>query len=1259
MLLLAAIAALSAPAVPLASCPLLPAPPQIDGRLGAGEWAKAAAVGPFTALGDPGSLAPSQPKVLVGHTAQGLYIAAFLPCPGKPKADVREHDGNLWDDDAVEIFIQPPQSRQYYQFIANAAGARYEGVGVMGKQWDAAWRAAAGSGQGGWILEVEIPFAAFGRGRPADGEVWRFNVGWDRQTPARLLATWAPIASKSYHTPEAFGRLVFVRGGAVLRRLDVSWQPLEGAAQIKAEAGGGSGRLVVGEAEKPTGPAGASISAAAKAELGRPKSVKVEVYAGSRPSFSAAVPVAKLPALEIAMRTYFLREDKIYIQADGRRLGQRALRGAKLRAELREPGGRVLSKAEADFRGTRAWAWLGVRGVRPGRYEVAIRAVGKSGREFFSEVRQVKIPPKPAWLGNKLGISDRIYPPFKPLRYSGRAILPWGRRYEFGVLPFPSRVVSRGEDLLAGPIRLIAVVNGRQQKWQGGGPIFTRRTASRCEFTVRAEGQDVSVRARLWCEYDGCLRCDWEIVPKRRKLRLELLRFEMPYRPEHARLLYHYPGRWRSAFNAGSLPPDGLVTHFRPYVWLGDEWRGLAWFCPSDRGFEPADRGRVTEIVPGREQTVLRINMIERPRPLEEPLSFTFGFEATPIRPNPETVWDYRIIHSGRYGLEKATWSPAAYIEYPARGAIRVEEGTLEAWVRPNFDPNVPVKPDDPGRGRYNRNFFLLRAGRHTVGFYWNIDDRGMRVYVRTPDGRYPVVRGARMQWKKGEWHHVAFSWGREIRIYCDGKLALRVPFKGLGVPADALAGGSIQVGSPGACEFDVDELCISDIQREPRGHKGPLAADEHTLLLERFERLVRGPRGMKMVPEVGPEGRVFGPLKLVDGRFGRAAALRYVGKPVPILRRYRELGVRTICFHEHWSRIQNYFAPWRPDQLRSLVRACHENGLRLLVYYGYELSNIAPEWELYRDEVLIYPRGGGYHRQPEQRCYICCYNSAWQDYLAWAIARTIDEFDVDGVYLDGTANPFGCANVGHGCGWVDEAGQWHRNYPFFAARQMMKRIFNIVKSRKPRGLVNVHQSTCMTIPSVGFATSYWDGEQFGSIPREQAGFALKVLPLDAFRAEFMGHNWGVPAELLCYDRPYTFTEALAFTLPHDVLVRPLRPQYIEMASRIWLAAERFGKKRARFLPYWENSEYVQTDGPGTLCTIWSRGRAGAMVVVSNVADRARRVEARLNLRALGLPERLAAEDVMEGKRLSVRGGRLSFWLEPLQFRLLILRPAR
>jgi len=266
-----------------------------------------------------------------------------------------------------------------------------------------------------------------------------------------------------------------------------------------------------------------------------------------------------------------------------------------------------------------------------------------------------------------------------------------------------------------------------------------------------------------------------------------------------------------------------------------------------------------------------------------------------------------------------------------------------------------------------------------------------------------------------------------------------------------------------------------------------------------------------------------------------------------------------------------------------------------------------------------------------------------------------MDEYDIDGVYLDGTAHPWHCGNRWHGCGYEGADGKWRKTYGIFAAREMMRRIYAIVKSRKPRGQVNVHNSTMMVIPSLGWATSTWDGEQFGSM--DPGPHFEEVLPLDAFRAEFMGQQWGVPAEFLCYNRPYTYEQALAFTLLHDVLVRSSN---MAIAGRLWRVMDEFGRKESRWLPYWENGSFVTTSPKGVHASVYSRGAQGAMIVVSNLGRKQVAATVQLQLRALSLAQtRLEAVDAMKDETIPLLGNRLELSLGPMGWRTIRVLPKK
>lgn len=158
----------------------------------------------------------------VRHDAQGLKIAVSAVEPDMPGlvAKVAKRDGNVWTDDSIELFIQPGPDAggRYYQFIANTLGGQYDGAGGPGlpafgdASWDGDWRVTATKGDGGFMLEFEIPFATLGVPPPRLGECWRMNVCRSRQSrrtgAAAELSTWSQTGG-AFHAPARFGTLLF------------------------------------------------------------------------------------------------------------------------------------------------------------------------------------------------------------------------------------------------------------------------------------------------------------------------------------------------------------------------------------------------------------------------------------------------------------------------------------------------------------------------------------------------------------------------------------------------------------------------------------------------------------------------------------------------------------------------------------------------------------------------------------------------------------------------------------------------------------------------------------------------------------------------------------------------------------------------------------------------------------------------------------------------------------------------------------------
>jgi len=374
------------------------------------------------------------------------------------------------------------------------------------------------------------------------------------------------------------------------------------------------------------------------------------------------------------------------------------------------------------------------------------------------------------------------------------------------------------------------------------------------------------------------------------------------------------------------------------------------------------------------------------------------------------------------------------------------------------------------------------------------------------------------------------------------------------------------------------------------------------------------------------------------------------------VLDHITELGVKTLVSYENWTPIQGYWKTTEESKLRHLVSECHKRGIKVLLYFGYELSTLAPEWGKMADDVLV--KGvngefaGGYQRLPEQRAYIVCYNSRWQDYFIEGISRALEDYGFDGVYLDGTIEPWGCANERHGCGYRTLDGSLKATYPIFAVRELMKRLYTIIQSKG--GIVNAHQSTCCVTPTLAFCHSYWDGEQFQG--GELATEALQKLPLDTFRAEFMGKNFGIPCEFLVYEKPpdWTFERALAFTLLHDVLVRPLNLEELELMSKIWKAMTDFGVSTAEWYPYWENERFLKLE-PDYIKASFYQKKDKLLLVVSNLSDK-QEVEGKviLDTTALKISGNLRlCYDAITGENIPIKDSGVQISLQPMTARLI------
>ncbi|MBQ7841503.1 MAG: hypothetical protein IJ390_13615 [Lachnospiraceae bacterium] len=297
---------------------------------------------------------------------------------------------------------------------------------------------------------------------------------------------------------------------------------------------------------------------------------------------------------------------------------------------------------------------------------------------------------------------------------------------------------------------------------------------------------------------------------------------------------------------------------------------------------------------------------------------------------------------------------------------------------------------------------------------------------------------------------------------------------------------------------------------------------------------------------------------------------------------RLKEKGVTTLILHEKWNKSQNWFelSECTAAQLRYIVDECHKRGIKVLPYFGYELSSMSPAWSSLQKKAAFIntaqKKEGGWWRVPFQRDYVVCYQSEYERLFVEGIEKLMDTFHIDGVYLDGTSHARCCCSTQHGCGWYDRDGNLHGTYQLKAIRRLFKRLYDVVESRG--GMINVHAFGFINFTALPYIHQSWYGE---NLQFKLMKGSTENMDLDYFRAEYIGRNMGVPVEFIAYEnRPYwTFESALATSILHGILPRPNDIGHpLELMSRVWKIFDTFPIAQSQWKPYWNNGASADHD---------------------------------------------------------------------------------
>lgn len=230
------------PPIPHYTCRRASGPIVIDGNLNEKAWKHAGDIGPFYNW-DGRPLNPDTPPVTVQmvYDDEALYIGWHCLDPNIV-GTLTEHDGPLWNEDVVEVYLDPGNDLEdYYELIVNPINTVLDTCQWTGEDrlWpgrhELEWTArgletatrirgrakASGDPPGGdtaWTVEMRLPFTLFDKegltGAPDPGTVWRMQLtrydGHDAANPGWVHLCWSPVyLEKHPHQVDYFGYLHF------------------------------------------------------------------------------------------------------------------------------------------------------------------------------------------------------------------------------------------------------------------------------------------------------------------------------------------------------------------------------------------------------------------------------------------------------------------------------------------------------------------------------------------------------------------------------------------------------------------------------------------------------------------------------------------------------------------------------------------------------------------------------------------------------------------------------------------------------------------------------------------------------------------------------------------------------------------------------------------------------------------------------------------------------------------------------------------
>lgn len=649
--------------------------PVINGDLSETEWTDAEKIDGF--ISKQQLLSTRKAKTYITHDKNRLYIAAITDTwNGKLKAEAQNNDNSVLLDDSIELAVSGT-----YRIIVNSKGKFIETVNSKLTTGKTETTFASGISGDKWFFEMSVPLKYFGIANLKDGQNLNLNIARNYMKPpmdafdVSVKEKFTDTLSGTLDKVDSYAEIILKDKSPATslllgENLDIGEVSSELSIKNNPKNNLITSRLEIIKSEK---------IVEQKEDKNDKDSFKVKADKNFEISSEPVIAVLKIQALNQDNSTLFYRNIPFIINNNIFDFDYIVDRAAnKLILDIKKyvvsafandknilvevtdkEGKQVFKELIKDYDRTAKFAQINVPlSSLPDMLELKINVtlVDKDNKSISSkECAFIKME-NAEGVKCKIGDDNTVPPPWSPLKYNDSfTINCWNREYDFKNEPFLKQIKNAGIDILKAPLNFNITKDGKVLQFKNTVQRYAEKGEDKGIIISESGAGNIKLTCTITMEFDGMVRVDGSLSSVKPE-KIDSMVLEIPVKSEIAKYLYasrgenlgvSYCGDWETRI--GKLG-DYWKSKFTPFVWIGDEDKGLVWFAENNKGWETAKEDSEIEIVKKGEQTILRINYADKSFELSKPFEFTFGIQATPVKPRPA---DWRKIRYGSFNESK------------------------------------------------------------------------------------------------------------------------------------------------------------------------------------------------------------------------------------------------------------------------------------------------------------------------------------------------------------------------------------------------------------------------------------------------------------------------------------------------------------------------------------------------------------------------------------------------------------------------------